>query len=659
MNYNRPADFGYQFFQGIPAGYTRYRMNHSDYIDLANVNLNPSLDKSREYKSYTVSIDQEILPDLNANFSYLNEEVDAEYLSLFRSEYNSYNVDVNARLPGGAINPHAGETYMQFGGLDNKQTDHDTNEVWRATLTYELNLNKYNKWLGRYRLTGFAEERETETRHLQYNTKPTYDPTIENIHYRYYLGGTAANGYKAQTVPQTPSLVSGVTPNIIYDTAAGAFTTNTLDAFYALKSDSRLLRKLSSSAFVAQAFLWGDRIVPMLGLRHDEDETSRAASAGSSAGVANPAGAYGTPSVFKRQTKSYGGVFHALKWLSFHYNRSQNFIPNAGAVDLLLNPTPSPTGLTKEYGVSVSLLDNKLNAKLNWFELTAAGANADNITFPLAQWTIPYMERTFMPDLVRQANAAGANITYQPLMAPELIVGDPRLAGAYTSSNVSKGLELELTYNVNKNWRIMGSVSKQEAKQSDIASPLTEFIENRLAYWQSIPAIWSGPYVAQNVGWGVGRTGQQQWDGDNNPFYLLYKSVDGQPSQQLAKWHASGLTNYSFTDGKFKGFNIGTGVRYIEKPIIGNPRILDANGTPVALDLDNPYYGSERLAVDAWIGYRRKIFSDRYTLSFQLNVRDLDQNGGFRPIAANPDGSHSTYQIVQPRTYYLTAGLEF
>jgi hypothetical protein len=658
LNYNRPADFGYEFFQGTLAGYTPYRMNNSNYIDLANVNLNPSLDKEREYESYSFSVDQEIFRNLNANFSYLNEVVDAEYLNLFRSGYSTYNVDVNARLPGGAVNPHAGETYMQFGGLDNKNTDHDTNEVWRGTVTYELDLNKYNKWFGRYRLTGFVEERETETEHWQYNAKPVNDPTVENIAYRYYLGGTAANGYKAQTVPQPPGLVSGVS-NLYFDAASGTFKTNTLDAFYALKSNSRLLRNLSTSAVVAQAFLWGDRIVPMFGLRRDEDETSRAASAGTTSGVANVAGPYGTPSTFKRQTKSYGGVFHALKWLSFHYNRSQNFIPNAGAVDLLLKPTSSPTGLTKEYGVSVSLLDNKLNAKLNWFELTAAGANADNLTFPLAQWTIPYMELTFMPDLVRQANAAGANITYQPLMAPGLIVGDPRLAGAYTSANVSKGLELELTYNVNKNWRIMANVSKQEAKQSDIATPLTDFIENRLAYWQSIPAIWTGPYVGQNVGWGVGRTGQQQWNNDNNPFYLLYKSVDGQPSQQLAKWHASGLTNYTFTDGKFKGFNIGTGLRYIEKPIIGNPRILDASGTPIALDLDHPYYGSARIAVDAWIGYRRKIFADRYSLSFQLNARDLDQSGGFRPLAANPDGSHSTYQIVQPRTYYLTVGLEF
>jgi outer membrane receptor for monomeric catechols len=259
-----------------------------------------------------------------------------------------------------------------------------------------------------------------------------------------------------------------------------------------------------------------------------------------------------------------------------------------------------------------------------------------------------------MPDLARQAG-----IEYKPLMAPGLIVGDPRLANAYTSSNVSKGIELELTYNVTKNWRLMASVSKQEAKQSDIAKPLTDFIENRLAYWKSIPALWSGPYTGQNVGWGVGRTGEQQWNNDNNPYYLLYKSVDGQPSPQLAKWHASALTNYTVSEGPLKGFSFGGGIRYIEKSIIGNPQILDSSGTPIALDLDHPYYNGARIGFDAWTGYKMKVFHEKYDLSFQLNLRDLDQGGGFQPIAANADGTHSTYRITQPRTFYLTATLDF
>lgn len=643
-----------------PSGGVPQRMNDNRYFDLQSVNLSPSMDKKREYEAFNLSVDQEILTNLHFNASIVHEEVDADYLNLFRSGYSTYLVDINALLPDGTANPHAGETYMEFGGLDNKNTDHNTNTVGRATLTYQLDLNKYSKWFGRYNLTAFAEHRRTETNHLQYNAKDVADTTVENIYYRYYLGGTAANGYKAQAVPRNPGIVTNVTPNLYYDAASKTFKTNALDVFYGLKSNSKFLRNLSSQAVVLQGYLWEDRIVPMIGIRRDKDETqSASAQASGVPGIVNPAGAYGKTTTFSKTTKTYGGVVHPLKWLSLHYNRSENFIPNAGSVDLLMNPVGSPTGLTKEYGFSVTTPDDKLNLKVNWFELTAAGANADNLTFPLAQWTIPYLEITFMPDLVRQANANGANITYKPAIAAGLATGDPRLAGAYTSANVSKGMELELTYNVTKNWRMMASVSKQEAKQSDIAAPLTTFIEERLAYWKSIPAIWSGPYVGQNVGWGVGRTGEQQWNGDNNPFYLLYKSVDGRPSPQLAKWHASVVTNYTFDEGTLKGFNLGGGFRYIEKQIIGHPQILNAAGTPIALDLAHPYYNADRIAVDLWAGYRLPLIRNRYQLSFQLNVRDLDQGGGFRPISANADGTHSTYRIVQPRSFYLTTKLEF
>ena len=91
-------------------------------------------------------------------------------------------------------------------------------------------------------------------------------------------------------------------------------------------------------------------------------------------------GTLGPLTAASRQTKSYGVVVHPLKWLSFHYNHAENFIPNAGAVDLLGKSTPSPTGVGKDYGFSVNLLEDKLNIKLNWFELTAAAGSAASLS---------------------------------------------------------------------------------------------------------------------------------------------------------------------------------------------------------------------------------------------------------------------------------------
>jgi hypothetical protein len=159
----------------------------------------------------------------------------------------------------------------------------------------------------------------------------------------------------------------------------------------------------------------------------------------------------------------------------------------------------------------------------------------------------------------------------------------------------------------------------------------------------------------------VNWTGQQIWENWNQAYYLAYKSVDGQPSQQLAKWHSSLVSNYTFNEGWIKGFSFGGAARFVDKKIIGNPVIRDSSGAVVALDLAHPYYTGSYIAVDAWLGYKTKVpmFGKKYGLSFQLNGRDLEQSGGFRPIVANSDGTHSVYRIVQPRTFYFTTRFEF
>jgi len=655
------ANTGYYFFQrnlsnvGI---WAPLRMSDDRYGNWHTLNTNPSLDDKR-LETCSFSIDQQILPGLALSLAGVREQRDNDSLNLFRTEYATYSIDVNRRTANGAPNPHYGETYMQYRGLDNKQRDHDTNRVGRATLTYELDLRKLNRWFGRYRLTSFAETRRTELEHIQYNTKRLDTAPyayLQEIGSRYYLGGTQTA--PATTVPGHPQVVSGV-PNLYLDAASGTFKQDTLSDFHWLKSDAKSLTKLDSSTLVFQGYLWDDRIVGMLGLRHDSNGAAFAQVVDPNdvvpgSGMLKPLGGYPPITSASANTKTYGVVFHALKFLSLHYNYAENFIPNAGSIDLLGRPTPSPTGEGKDYGVSVRLFDDKLNAKLNWFELTAANGPAGNpANFPLAQWNLTFMDLVVEPELAKQAG-----ITYKQGVAPGIIVGDPRLANAYTADNVSKGLEFELTYNPIPNWRIMASVARQEAKQSNIAPALTAFVQERLTYWQSIPALWTQNRTANNP-WGLTQTGQEHFNQFLLGSYIGYRSVDGQPSPQIRKWHGSAVTTYGFTQGPLKNFSVGGALRYYDKAIIGNPAITDRAGNVTGLDLAHPYTTPAFVAVDAWIGYRRRILAERYTLSFQLNGRDLQESGGYRPITANSDGTHSAFRIMQPRTFYLTAKLDF
>ena len=82
------------------------------------------------------------------------------------------------------------------------------------------------------------------------------------------------------------------------------------------------------------------------------------------------------------QTKSdvfgYGGVVYWPKkivplpeWvddITFHYNTSENFVPATDRVDQFRNKIASPTGQSTDWGVSMYLFQNKVVARLNWYD---------------------------------------------------------------------------------------------------------------------------------------------------------------------------------------------------------------------------------------------------------------------------------------------------
>ena len=65
------------------------------------------------------------------------------------------------------------------------------------------------------------------------------------------------------------------------------------------------------------------------------------------------------------------------------------------------------------------------------------------------------------------------------------------------------------------------------------------------------------------------------------------------------------------------------------------------------------------LPVDAWIGYTRKIFTNRIEWRAQLNARNV--LGGDTPIAitVQPWGEPATVRIPPERRWYLTNSFNF
>jgi hypothetical protein len=84
------------------------------------------------------------------------------------------------------------------------------------------------------------------------------------------------------------------------------------------------------------------------------------------------------------ESVSWGGVYHLAKALtaklpgkttvSLFYNRSNNFKADTPRQNLIGDTVANPNGTTKEYGVTVTTLDDRLTLKINRFETKVANA---------------------------------------------------------------------------------------------------------------------------------------------------------------------------------------------------------------------------------------------------------------------------------------------
>jgi hypothetical protein len=191
------------------------------------------------------------------------------------------------------------------------------------------------------------------------------------------------------------------------------------------------------------------------------------------------------------------------------------------------------------------------------------------------------------------------------------------------------------------------------------------------------PTLTAGP--AESTGWAADA---------NNPNHLWwlhrYGSASQTPAQNFAVNVAAPLSVFTETEGKsrpqvrryaarvstnfrlagltdhhiVKNFSVGGAVRWEDKGSIGYYGITDSNGVYTKLDSSRPIWDSDHFYVDAFVSYKTRMFADKVAATFQFNVRNIQESGGLRPIAAFPDGEVHTWRIVDPRQFFLTASFE-
>jgi hypothetical protein len=142
-----------------------------------------------------------------------------------------------------------------------------------------------------------------------------------------------------------------------------------------------------STGFTWQGYLFNKTFVPAFGWRKDvitSYQTNAYTEPLSGFTSLDYLDNLGSRTDIRGETKSWGGVYHLpTKWtsklpgnttVSFFYNRASNFKADSSRLDISGDPIPNAQGNTKEYGVTITTMNDKLRLKINRFKTKVANA---------------------------------------------------------------------------------------------------------------------------------------------------------------------------------------------------------------------------------------------------------------------------------------------
>ena len=414
------------------------------------------------------------------------------------------------------------------------------------------------------------------------------------------------------------------------------------------------------------------------------------------------------------QTSTMQAVVHVpdswMKWggsvisgLSFHYVDSENFNPANVRRDVNNDVIGNPSGQTEEYGFTISLFDNKAVARLTWYETTS-----NNITNPNMQgqmWTVNWplqlanrwinaKNNSFQADALQFADYAwyspsdgvGPDKTgavYMPerlgnfTSFDELINAflaawpdsgsewNPRIDGpegnqevrwdtpiglSTVASAASEGFEVEIVYNVTRNWRVAFNASKTESIFGNGLQKVGPFILETEQNLKNL-GLWGVANSPSEAGTVEGR-----YTNETLVSYYSALAKENTVATELRKWRWNFITNYTFNDGFLDGLGVGGAVRWLDEVSTGYPLISNDIGILVP-DLDNPYTGGTRWNGDIWFSYKTILFGK--DVRFQLNFQNFLGDDEPIPVAHNPDGVLAIVRSSPEKRWFFTTTIDF
>lgn len=653
-----------------------------------------------------------------ARAGYLYQKFQRFSRSMIDNTDSVIYIDVNSKLLDGRPNPNFLRPFVEaVGPFDNRNPEqYDTQN---ADLAYQFtpnNLPRWLSWVGTQRVAAHAEVNRISTQNYTSGTWVSSDNPwvnranrtgVSQLSQRYYIGDN--QGQNIDYGPSTLRDFSGTQTLRWYNNLLGRWVDESVQInSLARPTTIRRREELRTLSATAQSYFFKDRLITTVGYRRDRrrERTSAQAAVDPATGLVSyanyanwgawtddatgPLGA-ATRASQRGDTKTYGAVVRPLSWLSLYYNRSDSFFPQVVryAMDLK-GVLPNAKGEGTDYGLSVTALQGKLNVKLNRYEVLELGSRAGEVgtignrTFRLEgrpenngirdpngfyPWALNLSNQRFAAQGITPTAAQSASAVAKIMgvtddwMATFLAAGPGQPQTNGLSDVVSTGYELEATYNPTRNWRIKFTGAQQIAKDARIGSEQFDYWQSRLPTWTTARddqgRLWWNTVPALG-----GDAPETAYYNSLLSPYLFGVANAGKPRTQVRKYRWNAVTNYTFTEGMFKNFNVGGAVRWEDKGSIGffgaAPSQLPGNFRGVILELDpnRPIYSPSRFYFDASIGYRVRFLNDKIRTNIQLNVRDFLESGRLQPVAANPDGSYYAYRIIEPRRFILSVNFD-
>lgn len=455
------------------------------------------------------------------------------------------------------------------------------------------------------------------------------------------------------------------------------------------------------------------------------------------------------------ETKTYSAVYHVNDMFRVFWNSSENFEISPPRRDPLWRPIDQQSGETVEYGFGLRLMDGKLHVKASTF--TTKQKNADAASARVARGSIRNFENRLRNALAQndwilgtepfqdtsRGDKAGnpsvvtddpLDLTFQirpytyfalddfgqavvlPVTTELDDQGNIGYIGGYetpegasvSEDNESTGYEVEVTYNPNRNFRMAFNVSQLENVTTDTGGQIRDYMTFRApllmeVFETSVRDIGSaGEYGVVARARPAAATGNptilKRFNDLVATVYLSDIAKLGRPNPGISEYNAKLTANYRFTEGMFKGFSVGTNLRWESGKTIGY-RVKDVQFSVYDLlsdadkanlsdltglvgpggnfddnlpfqvpDIDNQLVSDPHITGGLMASYGRKIFNDKVNWKIQLNVQNLFKEGDdLRVIGLNPDfGMYpddpergKIYGINNPTTYQLSNSFDF